>query len=292
MLVSAIIPIGHLAKDLQNIESIILELSEFPIELIFILDTSEKTAESQLLNLCNKTGIRNYQILKSNGRNPGATRNIGISAATGDWLVFFDSDDMPNAKNIVSGVTSCNSDIDVIIGTYEVQLFSLNSHQRISIYHNSDLSWPSISLNPGLWRWVVRREFVRDVTFPELSMGEDQCYLATLLQNNPKIVFSPKIFYRYNRRQNNSLTGSKAKIRDLLEVIKMELSLRNFSLNYRKVKNYIIIRQLITLIKNGDSTIRFQAFKLFFKFLFTLSPLDYITSFKFILSVFRFKLIK
>jgi len=292
MLVSAIIPIGNLAKDLQNIKSVIFELLEFPMELIFVLDTNEHLADSQLLNLCRETGIKNYQILKSSGRNPGTSRNVGISAANGDWLVFFDSDDMPNAKNIISEVTSCNTNIDIIIGTYEVQSSSPNSNQLTSIFHNSDLLWPSISLNPGLWRWVIRREFVHDVTFPALSMGEDQCYLAKLLQNNPEIIFSPKIFYRYRRSQNNSLTNSKAKINDLIEIIKMELSLKNFPLIYRKVKNYIVIRQLLTLAKNGNSIIRLEAFKLFFKFIFSLSPKDYITSIKFIFKVFWVELIE
>jgi hypothetical protein len=66
----------------------------------------------------------------------------------------------------------------------------------------------------------------------------------------------------------------------------MELSLKNFPLIYRKIKNYIIIRQLLTLAKNGNSIIRLEAFKLFFKFIFSLSPKDYFTSIKFVFKVF------
>jgi hypothetical protein len=149
------------------------------------------------------------------------------------------------------------------------------------------LFWHSIALNPGLWRWVVRRDFAKNVKFPELSMGEDQCYIAKLLQNDPKVFFSQKVFYRYRVGSGDSLIGSRLKIGDLIEILRIEFSLGNYPKRYNNVKNFMVIRQMLTVFKYGNTFHRFQAAKLFFKFIFTLSPRDYFLILRFIMRVFK-----
>jgi glycosyltransferase involved in cell wall biosynthesis len=287
VLISFIIPIGNLARDIQNINSIILEMQKDLIELVFVLDTDEKSAYLQLINLCHENGLKNYQIIKSEGRNPGTSRNQGVLISEGEWIVFCDSDDLPNFNNIASEVINCSSDIDVVIGTFETQRLSQKNNGLSSINQNLNLFWYSIALNPGLWRWVVRRDFANNVKFPELSMGEDQCYIAKLLQNDPKVFFSQKVFYRYRVGSRDSLISSKLKIGELIKILRIELSLENFPKRYNDVKNFMVIRQILTVLKHGNILHRFQAAGLLCKYIFTLSPRDYLSVLRFVMRIFK-----
>jgi glycosyltransferase involved in cell wall biosynthesis len=287
VLISVIIPIGNLARDIQNIENIIHETQKDFIELIFILDTDENLADLQLINLCHEKGLENYQIIKSEGRNPGTSRNQGVLVSKSEWLVFCDSDDLPNVSNIASEIANCGSNIDIVIGTFETQDLSQKNIGQSSFHQNLNLCWYSIALDPGLWRWVVRRSFANNIKFPELSMGEDQCYIAKLLQNNPEVFFSHKIFYRYRIGNRESLVGSKLKIVDLIEILRIELSLENYPKRYNNLKNFMVVRQLITLLKHGNTAYRSQTAELLFKFISTLSPRDYFLALRFILRVLK-----
>jgi glycosyltransferase involved in cell wall biosynthesis len=286
VLISFIIPIGNLARDIENINSIILEMQKDFIELVFVLDTDEKSAYLQLINLCHENGLKNYQIIKSEGRNPGTSRNQGVLISEGEWIVFCDSDDLPNFNNIASEVTKCSSDIDVVIGTFETQRLSQKNNGLSSINQNLNLFWYSIALNPGLWRWVIRRDFANNVKFPELSMGEDQCYIAKLLQNDPKVFFSQKIFYSYRVGSGDSLISSKLKIGELIKILRIELSLENYPKRYNDIKNFMVIRQMLTVLKHGNTLHRFQAADLLCKYIFTLSPRDFLSVLRFVMRIF------
>lgn len=287
MLISFIIPIGNLARDIANINSIILEMQKNFIELVFVLDTDEKSADIQLISLCHENGLINYQIIKSEGRNPGTSRNQGVLISEGEWIVFCDSDDLPNFNNIATEVANCSSDIDIVVGTFETQRLSQKDNGLSSIHQNLNLFWHSIALNPGLWRWAVRRDFANNVKFPELSMGEDQCYIAKLLQNDPKVFFSQKVFYRYRVGSGDSLISSKLKIGDLIKIIRIELSLDNYPKRYNNIKNFMVTRQILTVLKRGNTLHRFQAVEMLFKFIFTLNPRDYFLVLRFVMRVFK-----
>lgn len=288
MLISFIIPIGNLARDIQNVKKIILEIQKDFIELVFVLDTDETAADLQLISLCHENKLIYYQIIKSEGRNPGTSRNQGVLVSKGEWVAFCDSDDLPNVNNIVSELVNCGTDIDVVIGNFEVQHVSQKNIGIGSIHENLNLIWYSIALHPGLWRWTIRRNFANRVQFPELSMGEDQCYIAELLQNDPEVFFSQKVFYRYRVGSGDSLISATSRIGDLIEILRIELSLKNYPKRYNDMKNFLIIRQVLTVLKHGSALHRFQTGKILFRFIFTLSPRGCFLLLRFILRILRY----
>jgi glycosyltransferase involved in cell wall biosynthesis len=60
-----------------------------PDEVIVIDDASTDDSVEQIKN----SGVA-VQLLRTNCRNAAAARNLGIEAATGDWLAFLDADDV------------------------------------------------------------------------------------------------------------------------------------------------------------------------------------------------------
>ena len=271
-MLSVVIPIGCLAKDFNNLKDIIKQSLLVEVELIFVLDTDEERADIKLQNLCEAEHLENYFIFECSGRSPGASRNIGIINASGEWIVFCDSDDIPNFKILVEATNNAQDNFDVIIGSYEVNNKSSNYISKHLIGDSSELIWDSISLNPGLWRWITRSSFLQSIKFPELSMGEDQCFILYILQCNPEIKFSQEFFYIYQIGTRDSLTTNLSKIDDLISSIKLELAISEFPHGYINVRNNMIFRQILTLLKRGNFRTKCKTIHLLLTYMFLITP--------------------
>jgi glycosyltransferase involved in cell wall biosynthesis len=281
MLLSAVIPIGNLEKDFQNLEKIISKLPQSYVEVIFVMDSPEEFAVLKLKNLCNQMELSNYQLIESTARNPGGSRNLGVKYAKGEWLIFCDSDDEPNFSNMIYEIKKNNDKSDVLVGSYEIERFHHGSVSKKCFDGNINHIWETISLNPGIWRWLIRKIVIGDITFPNLSMGEDQYYILKLLNKNPKIKFSNRIFYTYRLGSVSSLIGSKKNLSDLVNILELEFSLSKFSKQYEKVKHYFIIRQLLTLLKHGNFTDKLKALKFFIMLTIKVPLVEYFSVMKF-----------
>jgi len=281
VLLSVIIPINKIRRDLDNLVSIIRLANGLSIELVFVLDTSEDSAYEILTNICQSGNLNNYKILENFKRNPGSSKNTGIPKAFGDWVFFCDSDDLPNFQIISSYLLNVKGDVDVVIGAYEIE--NLQNRQIIQFDQGkSFLNWESISVAPGLWRWLIRRELLTGITFPELSMGEDQCFIIRLFAKEPRVEFSQEIFYRYRVGVLGSLTSNKKNIDDLEEVIKLEFLCESLSRKYSRIRNQMIIRQIITLILKGNLKLRIRGLIHLVKIMSIIPPREYTNIIKYI----------
>ena len=169
-----------------------------------------------------------------------------------------------------------------MIGSYAVKGVPYAKNLTTITGDNDGVTWRNIALNPGLWRWIIRRNFIKTEHFPDLSMGEDQYFLISLLNREPKIVFTNQLFYEYSQSSAESLTNSKSKISDLVQILKLELSMKNFPDKYSDVRDYLILRQLITLFKSGGIKEKIQALILLATFISKHSPVRYLSSARFV----------
>lgn len=282
MLLSVVVPVGNFEKDHANLTQILTNADKKNIEIIFVLDTDESSAFETLTELCeSQKGIK-FKIIESQGRNPGTSRNLGMLSCSGEWLLFCDSDDIPYFVNILNSISEQDSEPDVLIGSYAVKGIVSGDNLISNTGGNNSVVWRNIALNPGLWRWIIRRNFIKTEHFPSLSMGEDQYFLISLLNREPKIVFTNQLFYEYSQSCAESLTNSKLKISDLVQIIKLELSMKKFSKKYSDVRYNLILRQLLTLFRSGGMKERIQALVLLIIFICKHSPTKYYSSAKFL----------
>jgi glycosyltransferase involved in cell wall biosynthesis len=284
ILLSVIIPINKFERDFENLGRIICASKSLYIELIFVLDTFEKSAQVSLEKLCQNENLINYKILKSNGRNPGSSRNIGILNAIGEWILFCDSDDLPNLEIVLDHILNAKIDIDVIIGSYEIENLKTGSIKQV-VQNKPNLNWELIAMAPGLWRWVIRRSLLEKITFPELSMGEDQCFIIRLFVKEPRVQFSQNFFYKYRIGVSSSLTNSENKINDLEQIIKLEFLFDKITIKYARIRNYMIIKQILTLVLKGGLALKFRGFFYLIRIIGTISPKEYIKIMRFILLI-------
>src|SRR5690606_6896683 len=91
--VSVIIPVYNAEKYLKRcLESFINSLiDELEVEIILANNGSSDTS----LDICRdfKTKYDYIKIFDQENKGPSAARNLGLQNATGDWIVFVDSDD-------------------------------------------------------------------------------------------------------------------------------------------------------------------------------------------------------
>jgi glycosyltransferase involved in cell wall biosynthesis len=287
MMLSVVIPIGNLGRDIENLKSIVSAVPKQEVELVLILDTAEKLAFIQLNELCKIERLNNYKILECADRNPGSSRNVGMNAAEGEWIIFCDSDDMPIFSNLLNTISLANDGSDIVIGSFfNEDNFGIRTSQRL-IENDPYINWHLVSLNPGVWRWLMRKNLLEHVTFPKLSMGEDQFFLIKLLSTPSQIKFTSEFFYVYRTNTRGSLARNKAKLSDLSIVIKLEISyIRTIKFQNSTVNN-MIFRQIVTLFKHGNIRLSILTLFLCMKFFLHLSLNEIFSVMKF-----AFRLIK
>ena len=287
MLLSVVIPIGNFSSNFENIQKIVIGSNHLTTEFVFILDTNETIAFQELHKLCATYLDKNYIILISNDRNPGSSRNLGMVACSGEWIVFCDCDDLPYLVNVINSIATSDKNSQILIGSFEIEKLDLAQNQTSNSELVANKEWKTIANNPGMWRWVFKRNLASSVRFPKSSMGEDQYFLIQILALEPEIEFTSEILYRYRSGTVNSLTQSKKYLVDLVVVLKLELSIRKFPKKFSVLKNLLILKQIITLFKNGRFFQKLQALSFLLRFFFSISFSDYKTCFSFVVFLVR-----
>lgn len=103
----------------KAIESIISQ-SGYDFELILVDDCSNDATPDILENYKNKdTRIRVVRMAKNSG-GPAAPKNLGISCATGDVVMFCDQDDqyLPGRIKLFGDIFTVKSDVEVLFCDY------------------------------------------------------------------------------------------------------------------------------------------------------------------------------
>jgi glycosyltransferase involved in cell wall biosynthesis len=250
---SAVIPVGGFPNGDAALRTWLLSQLPQGLEVILVMDTDEESVRKSILEIAGSNN-RNINVLLSQYRNPGSTREIGLRACTGKWVCFWDSDDLPEVSNIWSSVNNSeNQGADIIVGNFR----SINFETKIEdeYRHGTSNRLMNVYLNPGLWRFVFKRELLDDISFPALTMGEDQVFLFRSIAQSKEIKFIDNFFYNYYNYSTGQLTKSKnisidlMKARDLCKGI-----------NASHQSNYLlsaILKQDMTLIKRGNLTIKY-----------------------------------
>lgn len=152
----------------------------------------------------------------------GAARNTGRSFAKGRYIWNVDSDDkiVPNCLGELLHVCEEN-DLDVLeFGTIQFYEEDRKDMPHVKptegvekgLDYLSQLSSYQVSRMCGVWRRLVRREFLDDnqIYSPEINMGEDIPYSFRILMCAQRMMVVPNRCYLY-RLNPESLTGKNWK---------------------------------------------------------------------------------
>lgn len=213
--ISVVIPVYNtgniIHRTLYSIENQTFGIEN--IEVILVDDSSNDNT-SNILNEYGKSD--NYKIIKIKNRtgSPGTPRNIGLSEATSDYVMFLDHDDFfeINALETLYDAIN-NNDCDLVYGTYVSVDLGLPTkitypNEKQGFFSNIDENERSIAFPPpSIWTKLFKREFLikNNILFTEF-LGEDAIFMSKALSNANGIDYLGDSVICYHDLNKNSTT--------------------------------------------------------------------------------------
>jgi len=252
-LLSIVVPVSKIAGKSEFLKSWIFEVDYNLVEVLLVHDVQDDQTTSEIHSII--ASAPNVKIFERQVNSPGTARNIGIENASGKYITFWDADDYPDYQEYVHESLRLNSlNADCSILNYETEITPQN-YKAVS--HKNNLLF--VAFNPGIWRWIFRRESLSGINFPNLRMAEDQVFLARYLELQRKIVFSERVSYRYMRSGPHQLTRNSDALVDLIESAHFTSGLIRNSQNL--IFTFILfMRQCLTGIKKGNISVKYKLF--------------------------------
>lgn len=268
MKVSIIIPVYNVERYLNECIESVLSQNCTDLEIILINDGSEDGSQK----VCEKYARENSNIVLINKENTGLsdTRNLGIKYATGEYIIFLDSDDywsksfLKEAINIIK----TNRNIDLLF--FKVVKFYEDSNKIINeelIIKNEELIGKKgedallyiLERNKYFeWyscRFLVKRELLlsNGLFFKKNRNYEDALWSPMVFLKAKCVYFLDKEIYNYRLNREGQITSrvSKKNIVDSIYVaeywykkineLQVSTELRNIMLNNLCIRYFYAI---------------------------------------------------
>lgn len=240
---------------LDNVNAIKDEL----FEVIIVNDGSTDSTSS----ICKEIKIPIVRVVEKDNTGLPDSRNVGLSEAAGDFVIFLDVDDSINLsvlKEVKAKLKSELHDIAVTnvryfsekgFGQYKVQnylrRFALPRVSNLSkkIFYNNFLVTPSVL--------IINRSYAEKILFdPDLTIGEDWEFFSRALQTKKKILINKPLVNYYVAE--SSMSSSTVKNKEKVTLLVQKLSKNSLLLNGEKddyVKYLEVVVQLFQLKRDG-----------------------------------------
>lgn len=253
---SAVVPIGPEATDFLQMQKWVRESILLGFQVILVRDSFPDEKKIQFLSVFHaEINKKEIEVLDSTGKSPGLSRNVGLSLASGEWITFWDCDDIPNPSSVLSAVMSAPDSIEAIIGQYELNGIQTSTKNILDV-----------AFAPGNWRIAYRKEFIGATRFAANSWGEDQLFLieSDLLTSNFHI--SKLVFYNHIVGIPIQLTNQKIHAASLEGVITRSMKASEIffkSKNARVGICLMILRMSLTFCSKSKGFLKYKAIKFY-----------------------------
>ena len=215
---SIIVPVYNVQEYLPRCLKSISEQTYDNFEVILIDDGS--TDESG--HICDEF-VKNdtrQSVIHTVNHGQSAARNCGLSNATGDYVLYVDSDDyieLNTLEEFSKVIKANNCRIDIVVGVarqISEKNISFQKHSNLisgQVYDSKDFVNASISANEWwspAWLNVYRLDFLKEnnLFFREGIIYEDIDLQPRLFFLAKKICYLDFCFYNYVLRSNSTMT--------------------------------------------------------------------------------------
>lgn len=240
-MVSIIVPVYNAERSIQRTVESIEKQAYGDIEVILINDGSK----DQSLEVCEqlRTLYDNIVVVDQNNQGASVARNVGIRHASGDWLLFVDSDDAIPVNSIMEMTAAISEDIDIIAGGYlkdhlpsdgcgEMKPVDIKSAEFMKAALAPDLYSPCLQQYVSHsnmrvcvgapWGKLIRRQFLIDnhICFPEgFVHHEDTIFCLKMYRSVDYVRFLDMPVYQYSDTENSvSARFHSGKIQNMIAV--------------------------------------------------------------------------
>ena len=244
MNLSIIVPVYNVEKYIHTcVESIFCQhLDEACFELILVNDGTKDNSFGEIDDLVKAHD--NIVILEQENRGLSAARNTGLAKASGEYVLFLDSDDL-----LIYGTLplllekALQSEADMIVADYikltdeQITNYHTKSLSRIESTEKGGMDFFVNGFNPQecyVWRTLYRRAFLESnqLRFVPGIYFEDVPFTTKCYLKAEKCIRFPLIFYVYRQRADSIVASvNMKKLTDLNTVLEyLQTMKRDYSL--------------------------------------------------------------
>lgn len=261
-LLSVVVPIRNMGGELQPLFEWVQEALFLDCQVVLVHDYLDAQTENELTNFVRTQDSDNLLYISSTFNSPGLARNAGIDLTTGEFVAFWDADDLPQVSRVVNMAWRCHKDqFEIGIGGFQTIIPGSTITRKYPITFQNNLS--KIALYPGVWRMVFKSSILENVRYTELLLGEDQLFLTTVLRVDRKVLFDDSLVYTYTLQKTGSLTSKRENISDLIQAIEgfFYLIEGDVSRTTTRFNLILIFKNSLTILKMGSSRQHVRALK-------------------------------
>lgn len=195
---SIIVPVTKMHGRLNNFKQMVEDISNFSIQLVVIHDIDDDKTGRELRTILKNNS--NIKFIEGKYGSAGGARNAGLELVDSEWIGFWDSDDKPEVNQYLELVAKIKKEQNLVGYGNFLEISAIPKKlQKSKKPVNDEGATNSLKLhkNPGIWRWIFASEVLKNARFPNLKLGEDVCFLFSILQKIDKITKSNQVIYKY-----------------------------------------------------------------------------------------------
>ena len=270
--VSVIVPVYNVERYLkQSIQSIINQTLK-DIEIILINDGSTDNSLSIMKELENKDNRIKIFSQQNNGQS--VARNVGLIQAKGEYIYFFDSDDILEEKTLEECYNHCrHQNLDFVF--FNADVFSednitlqLSKYNRVGKFQDKSYIGTELlkeQLSQNLFSASVCLTFIKkayldkeNLFFYPRIIHEDELFVFMLYLKAKRIGFIEKVYFHRRLRPNSTMTKTftEKNVIGYLTVSQELFKYYKFSLS--KLEKKLLLYRMSSLIDKVYSSVVIQ----------------------------------
>lgn len=214
-LVSIIVPVFNVEPYIRRCLDSLESQTYSSIEVIIVDDGSQDKSADIAEDYCRRDS--RFTLISQENKGQGNARNTGITAATGEYITFVDSDDYVSTYYIERMIElAALHDADIVsvnlIKFFDRQIPDKdNTPPKIVSFNGTDAvadMWYGKHLSNSAWAKVYHRQILKDIPFPEGVLYEDLGVIYKWMHRAGKVVWTSEKLYYYYQRSNGTMNGA------------------------------------------------------------------------------------
>lgn len=266
MKISVIVPVYNAEKYIKRCLDSIIGQTYTNIEVIAVDDGSTDNSPAIL----SEYAKRDSRIMVFHQENLGVAeaRNRGLIEATGDFVLFVDSDDyiMKNTCEVAIDAIK-NYQYDTVVFQYQIKYADGKSRIPLKFYNDKwdsgteealiDFLYYGRAMGTGVWNKLYMRSIIKEnnINFYKLKIGEDTIFNLDYVRHSKKWGLVNNILYSYCMNSDSAMHQKDEKaIRSMVDLMEAYSDNSQKNRDSPKVLGAIstfCVRDLFTISKFG-----------------------------------------